>query len=401
MKAAGADRDDDRRRCLAAARAWPCAPPEVHGPAGTGGTTTTAGSGPTTRRPRRDDDHDDHDDHVPVPTTTCRARPSCTRRRRSTGGASSRRACGDRVRRRGRDRRATRSTSAAIFATPCEGRRPRTAANFMAVNLTNGNLLPFVADTNGQRQRRSPPTATSLYIGGTFTTVKGVPEPAWPRSTWRPARSTRPSSPTSGLGRRHGRGRRHASTSCGEFNTVNGVDPHAGRRRQHDDRRARSPRSTRRSTARCMAVAASPDGSVIYLGGNFTNGRHDLAADYLAKVNATTGAVQGPIFARSTTVVAGPVGRERRRAPLRPATRLQQRASAGTPTTGKRRLGRRADGDTQAVQYSNGLRLPGLPRRLRGRHDACACWRWRRPTARSTRRSTRLQQLPWRVLPGR
>ena len=45
--------------------------------------------------------------------------------------------------------------------------------------------------------------------------------------------------------------------------------------------------------ARVMAVAASPDGSRIYIGGNFLNVSW-FPRDYMAEINPDTGAVQGP-----------------------------------------------------------------------------------------------------------
>ena len=52
----------------------------------------------------------------------------------------------------------------------------------MSVDLSTGNLRSFVADTNGSVNALASDGA-ALYLGGTFTTVNGVPRSRSPRST--------------------------------------------------------------------------------------------------------------------------------------------------------------------------------------------------------------------------
>jgi hypothetical protein len=105
------------------------------------------------------------------------------------------------------------------------------------------------------------------------------------------------------------------------------------------------------------AVASSPDGSRIYIGGNFTT-VGGVARQNLAEVNAVTGAAQGPTFAQvndrvedlsvksdGTHVYAG--------------TKFNSAVDWDT-TTGTREWAVRADGDVQAVQYSDGYVYMGF-----------------------------------------
>ena len=55
-----------------------------------------------------------------------------------------------------------------------KGNQSSPRSNVMAVERTSGNLLPFVADTNGL-VRAVISDGINTYIGGEFTTVNGVP----------------------------------------------------------------------------------------------------------------------------------------------------------------------------------------------------------------------------------
>ena len=99
-------------------------------------------------------------------------------------------------------------------------------------------------------------------------------------------------------------------------------------------------------------MAVSPDQKLLYLGGNFTTVGTTARFD-LAKVDLKTGAVLNPSFAKVGDVIldlsvssdgsfvygAGGGG--------------FNSAAGWSTSTGQRKFAIRADGDTQAVQYSN------------------------------------------------
>ena len=77
---------------------------------------------------------------------------------------------------RGRHRGATTSSSSASSTTPTKGNQSAPRSNMMAVARTTGDLLPFVANTNGV-VRAVISDGFNVYIGGDFTTVNGVQRP--------------------------------------------------------------------------------------------------------------------------------------------------------------------------------------------------------------------------------
>ena len=126
---------------------------------------------------------------------------------------------------------------------------------------------------------------------------------------------------------------------------------------------------------------------MLYLGGNFTT-VGTTGRLYLAKVNATTGAAASPIFSRVGDVILDLSVSSDGASVFGAGGGGFNSAAGWSVTTGQRRFAVRADGDTQAVQYSNSHVYMGFHDGFRAT-SACACWRWRRPTARSIRRSTR------------
>jgi hypothetical protein len=240
------------------------------------------------------------------------------------------------------------------FTTAVKGSATAPRANFMAVNITNGELLPFVADTDG------PVTAmtsdgTSLYIGGAFRTVKGVSRRGLAKINLATGAVDPTFAPTSGsvddmviVGSR--------LYIVGEFNTVNGqtrnraaaVDITTG---------ALDPTFVPVVDGRVRTVAASPDGSKLYIGGNFLNVTY-FPRDYMAEISPVTGEVQGPDFRRARAAVFD----------------LQVTADGSTiyggtawniavqwdAQTGDDEWAIEADGDTQAVLLSNGYVYQGF-----------------------------------------
>jgi hypothetical protein len=225
----------------------------------------------------------------------------------------------------------------------------------MAVNITNGELTSFTADTNGPVKAMASDGA-SLFIGGEFTTVKGVPR----RGLAKINLATGAVDPTfvanSGpvldmviVGSR--------LYVVGEFGNVNN-QPRSRAAAVSTTTGAVDPTFNPEIDGPVMAVAASPDGSRIYIGGNFLNVSF-FPRDYMAEINPTTGAVQGPAdFDRSRAAVldlqVSPDGSK-----IFGGTRwnigIQWDAA-----TGNEDWFVDADGDTQAILLSNGYVYQGF-----------------------------------------
>ena len=225
----------------------------------------------------------------------------------------------------------------------------------MAVNITNGELLPFLANTNG------PVTAmasdgTSLFIGGDFTTVKGVARRGLAKINLATGAVDPTFEVTSGpvddmviVGSR--------LYIVGEFNTVNG-QTRTRAAAVNTTTELLDPTFNPLIDARVMTVAASPDGSRIYIGGAFFNVSW-WPRTYMAEINPDTGAVQGPAdFDRSRAAVldlqVSPDGSK-----IFGGTRwnigIQWDAA-----TGDEDWFVDADGDTQAILLSNGYVYQGF-----------------------------------------
>ena len=259
-------------------------------------------------------------------------------------------------------------------------------ANLMSVDLSTGNLRSFKADTNGSVNALASDGA-ALYLGGTFTTVNGVPrsrvakvdlttgavDPTFVADVGALVDDMVVVGGTLYLG--------------GEFNTVDGVTRHHVAAVSTTDGSliaAFDPNTD----GKVAALAASPDGSVLYLGGNFTT-VGTTSRLYLAKVRRDHGRGGEPDVLARRRRDPRPVGLERRRVRLRGRRRwLQQRrrlerdhrpaALRGHGPTATRRPCSTA---TATCTWASTTASWAT--------SACACWRWRRPTARSIRRSIR------------
>ena len=237
-----------------------------------------------------------------------------------------------------------------LFTHAVKDSQTANRANLMSVDLSTGNLRSFVADTNGSVNALASDGA-ALYLGGTFTTVNGVPRSRIAKVDL----TTGAVDPTfvADVGALVDDMVVVGGTLYvgGEFNTVDGVTRHhvaAVRTGDGSLVAAFDPNTD----GKISALASSPDGSVLYLGGNFTT-VGTTSRTYLAKVNATTGAVLSPTFSKVGDVILD-LSVSSDGASVYGAGGGGFNSAAGwSATTGKRYFAIRADGDTQAVQYSN------------------------------------------------
>ena len=330
--------------CLAATAAA-CTPPSSLDPP-TLSTTTTAGSGPTTSAAATTTTTTTT---IPATTTTL---PDGTALYSTTpvdGWGIYKEGVGDQyvdaVEIAGNAAYAGGLFTHAVKGTTTVGR-----ANLMSVDLSTGNLRSFVADTNGSVDALASDGA-ALYLGGTFTTVNGVPrsrvakvdlatgavDPTFVADVGALVDDMVVVGGTLYLG--------------GEFNTVDGVTRHHAAAVSTTDGSliaAFDPNTD----GKIAALAASPDGSVLYLGGNFTT-VGTTGRLYLAKVDATTGEVTGPTFSRVGDVILDLSVSSDGASVFGAGGGGFNSAAGWSATTGLRRFVQRADGDTQAVQYSN------------------------------------------------
>jgi len=196
----------------------------------------------------------------------------------------------------------------------------------------------------------------SLFVGGNFTTVNGVSKRGLAKINLATGAVDPNFVATSGpvddmviVGSR--------LYIVGEFNTVNG-QTRTRAAAVNTTTGALDPTFNPLVDARVMTVAASPDGSRIYIGGNFLNVSW-FPRDYMAEINPDTGAVQGPTdFDRSRAAVldlqVSPDGSK-----IFGGTRwnigIQWDAA-----TGDEDWNVDADGDTQAILLSNGYVYQGF-----------------------------------------
>ena len=230
-----------------------------------------------------------------------------------------------------------------------------TRANLMAVELSSGALLPFVADTNGTVNAIAS-DGSSLYIGGTFTTVNGVARNRLAKLDL--ATGAVDTSFTAGAGNIV-----HDMVVVGsrlyivgEFNTVNGVERHRAAAVNTSNGELDATFDPNASS-KVQAIAASPDGATIYLGGNFAT-MGGVARANLAAVDGVTGALKSPAFKQVNDLVedlaVSPDGSH-----LYAGTRFNSAVDWDT-ANGNREWLARADGDMQAVVYSNHMVYGGF-----------------------------------------
>ena len=254
----------------------------------------------------------------------------------------------------------------------------------MAVDLATGNLLPFVADTNGP-VRAIASDGASLYIGGDFTTVNGADS--------QPHRQARP---------HHRRGRSDLQRLHGQHRPRHDRD-----RRQAVPGRRVQPRSTASLAPRAAAVNTTNGGIDPTFNPTVASGpalrrrrqrgpdeavprRGDALPASTACWSRSTrrpAPRQGPTFAQVNDKVedlnVSPDGRH-----VYAGTQFNS-AVDWNPTTGRRTIApagrRRRSG--RAVQQR--LPLHGLPRRLHGGATSHAAPAGARPAERLRGRTRR------------
>jgi outer membrane protein assembly factor BamB len=231
------------------------------------------------------------------------------------------------------------------FSEARKGNQSVPRSNVLAVERTSGNLLPFVANTNGL-VRAVVSDGFFTYIGGDFTTVNGVPRPRLAKvnaATGALDTSFAPNVPVSVMDLLLVGNKLYV---VGPFGQVNGVQ-RRGAAVLDKGTGALDPTFAPNAQSRVNTVAINPAGTRLYLGlaGN--------AAPFLLAVNPVTGALQGPSFSTLNDyirdVTVGPDG-----VVYVAAGGKMNSAIALDPNTGRQRWRQRADGDVQAVKESNG-----------------------------------------------
>ncbi len=230
-------------------------------------------------------------------------------------------------------------------------------ANVMAISASAGQLSSFVADTNGPVYAVAS-DGTSLYIGGDFTIVNGVARNRLARlDLTTGAVNLTFKAGAGGIVRDLAvvGGKLYVG---GEFNNVdNAVRHHAAA--VNTTNGGLDPSFDPNVSGKVLAVAVNPAGTKVYLGGNFlTVG--GVARQNLAEVNPVTGAAQGPTFDRVNDVVLDLSVKSDGNQLYGGGGGKMNSAIDWNATTGARVWSVRSDGDTQAVQYSNGYVYMGF-----------------------------------------
>jgi outer membrane protein assembly factor BamB len=238
------------------------------------------------------------------------------------------------------------------FAHAEKGNQSMARANVMAVQRDTGDLLPgFVANTDGIVHSVLS-DGTSVYIGGEFTTINGVAK----------SRLAKVDAVTGAVDPSFTANAPNFVSDLllwgnklyvvGEFGQINGV-ARKGAALVDKATGAVDPTFDPAADLRVNTVAMNPAGTKLYLGGVFQS-VGGSGHPWLTEVNPTTGKVQGPVFStvqdyvRDVTV--GPDGLV-----YAAVGGKQNSAYAFDPTTGRQKWREHANGDVQAVKYSNGF----------------------------------------------
>ena len=243
------------------------------------------------------------------------------------------------------------------FARASKGNQSVPLANVMAVQRTNGELLPgFVANTNGIVYAVIS-DGNSVWIGGDFSTVNGVAKVGLAKVDAATGAVDVGFTANAGnyvsdlllVGNR--------LYAVGEFGQINSTN-RRGAALLNAATGAVDPTFNPGADLRVNSVAINPTGTRLYLAGVFHNVGGN-SRNFLAEVDPVTGNVQGPVFSNLNDfvrdVTVGPDGTV-----YVAAGGGMNSAIAFDPNNGRQRWRQRADGDVQAVKYSNGYLFFGF-----------------------------------------
>jgi hypothetical protein len=241
------------------------------------------------------------------------------------------------------------------FANAVKGALTQPRANLMAVSAITGDLLPFRADTNGT-VNAIVSDGSSLYVAGNFTMINGVAR----------NRIAKLNLTTGAVDLRFTAASPnvvHDMTIIGgklylvgEFNNVNNT-PRKRAAAVNTTNGGLDPTFNPDVDAKVLAITASADGSHLYIGGNFST-VGGVARPFMAEIDPSTGAVKGPSFNRARATVMA-LSADRNGAKVYGGTQYNI-AVQWNVNTGNDEWAVRADGDTQAVVYSNGYVYQGF-----------------------------------------
>ncbi len=230
--------------------------------------------------------------------------------------------------------------------------------HLMAVDLATGALKTgFVADTDGIVYALAT-DGFSLFVGGDFTTVNGVPR----------ASLAKVNLATGAVDTRFAAGTPGTVNDLvvagsklyvvGEFGSVNGVS-RKNAAAVNITTGALDPTFNPQASGRVSTVAINRARTSLYLGGIFAS-VGSTSRPFLAEVNPTTGKVQGPTFSSIPALVRDVTVKDDGSAVYAAVGGKYNSAIELNPSTGKQNWRVHVDGDTQAVISSNGFVYMGF-----------------------------------------
>jgi chitodextrinase len=241
-------------------------------------------------------------------------------------------------------------------------------SNLAAFDVRTGALITsFTANTNGT-VRALASDGTNLYVGGTFTSLNGVGRSRLAavdlatgsiRTGWVANANSTVYALATAPGRLY---------AVGSFGTVRGVSRTRAAALNLTDGTPYSfnPRPDRT----VLAVAAAPDGSAVYLGGDFARVA-GTSRRYIAKVNSGGGLVSVGWQSVAGSVLDLDVSADGRRvvAALGGDGNILTGTNEGATfdaVTGRRYWGQRCDGDAQAIHVVGSFVYSGFHEGCRG-----------------------------------
>jgi WD40 repeat protein len=221
-----------------------------------------------------------------------------------------------------------------------------------AFNLSTGALLAsWSANTNGT-VRSLASDGSFLYVGGTFGTVGGLAQADLARvslTTGAVDGGFRPRLNGGVLALQVGGGAVYAG---GDFSFAGGVSQHF-LAKFNAATGAKFAAYTAATDGQVNALALSPDGTRLAVGGNFTT-LSGVARTGMGLVDPGTGAVVGPAFAFSVNPMLSLSWSDDGTALFGGSGNFNNVAAHWNPTTGARSWHVTAGGDIQAIDYFDG-----------------------------------------------